>query len=272
MISIGGVLYAWWAPGTGTVDAERLAKSNADPEKPEWDGRTIYKKTQLLVSFDKGRTWARSGWDLAAVDEQLIMPTILNFGKDNDGARDDYVYHYFVRKEPDGPALSIHRGGDPATGKIDLARVPAAQMMNLPEYEFFAGLDGCGNPVWDEDPANRVPVFEDANGVGWTVSVSFNEPLGRYILMTEHGKTASGRLGMFEAQEPWGPWHTIAYLDEPVFGQGEIQTNTFYWNLSNKWLSADGLDFVLVFTGVDENDSWNTVEGRFRINAAHGSM
>lgn len=65
-----------------------------------------------------------------------------------------------------------------------------------------------------------------------------------------------------------GPWTTVAYFDHAEsdqFGAGEIQDSTFFWNFSNKWLSDDGTDFVLVFTGVGENDSWNTVEGRFAV-------
>jgi hypothetical protein len=39
--------------------------------------------------------------------------------------------------------------------------------------------------------------------------------------------------------------------------------STFYWNFSNKWLSPDGKDFVMIFTGTGSNDSWNTIRGRF---------
>jgi hypothetical protein len=265
MISIEGVLYAWWGPGSGTVRLEQLQDDDPLDDKKPWNGRTIYEKTRLLISRDKGATWTKSDWDLTESDDRLIMPTILNFGKDYSGARDAYVYHYFIRKSPTGPALTIHKGGEPATGKIDLARVPVEEMMNIGAYEFFAGTDDCGVPTWTDDPAFRVPAFEDAHGVGWNVSVTYNAGLGRYILITENGVTHSGRMGMFEAEEPWGPWHTIRKFDSPVFGAGEIEENTFYWNISNKWTSDDGKDFVMVFTGIDANDSWNTVEGTFEL-------
>lgn len=260
IISIGGVLYAWQGPGTATVNYEPAQEGG---EERTWSGRTIYNKTQLLVSYDKGETWAKSGWDMTDVDDRLIMPTILNFGRDYAGARDSYVYHYFVRKEPTGPGLTIHKGGNPATGKIDLARVPQTALMELSAYEFFAGMDECGDARWTQKAANRQPAFEDENGVGWTASVSYNAGLDRYILATEHTKTAEGRLGLFEANEPWGPWHEIASFDAPGFGAGAIEENTFFWNFSNKWLSKDGRRFVLVFTGTHSNDSWNTVEGEF---------
>jgi hypothetical protein len=52
-------------------------------------------------------------------------------------------------------------------------------------------------------------------------------------------------------------------LFESGFGTPGIDATTFFWNFSNKWLSADGRDFTMVFTGVSSNDSWNTVRGRF---------
>jgi hypothetical protein len=265
MISIEGVLYAWWGPGTGTVRLEQLQDDDPTDDKKPWNGRTIYENTQLLMSRDKGATWTKSDWDLTKWDKRLIMPTILNFGMDYDGARDSYVYHYFIRNSPTGLGLTIHKGGDPATGKIDLARVPTGEIMNRDAYEFFAGLDACGNPTWSNDHALRQPAFEDPNGVGWTVSATYNAGLDRYILITEHNVTHKGRMGMFEAAEPWGPWHPVAYLDEPAFGEGVIDLTTFYWSLANKWLSQDGRDFTLVFTGIDSNDSWNTVRGSFSI-------
>ena len=71
---------------------------------------------------------------------------------------------------------------------------------------------------------------------------------------------------MFDAPEPWGPWTTVLYTEgAEVFGAGRIETSTFFWNFSNKWLSPDGRDFVLLFTGINTNDSWNTVEGSFRV-------
>jgi hypothetical protein len=243
IISIQGILYAWWGPGSG---------------------RTSYGETRMLISSDKGNSWTQSSWDFTDVDQDLIMPTILNFGKDNAGARDNYVYHYFIRKEPvDTSGLGIHKGGSPATGKIDLARVPNDQLMDIAAYEFFAGLDGAGDPTWSSDASQRVPVFEDSNGVGWNLSANYNAGLGRYMLMTQHTAHPAGLMGLFDAPEPWGPWTTIEYHDTVPFGDGHVSDNTFFWTFSNKWASADGLDFVMIFSGINSNDTWNTVEGTF---------
>jgi hypothetical protein len=66
---------------------------------------------------------------------------------------------------------------------------------------------------------------------------------------------------MFDAAEPWGPWTTVTY--DEAWGEDQIEVSTFYWNFTQKWLSADGTEFTLIFTGRSSNDSWNTVAGRF---------
>jgi hypothetical protein len=57
------------------------------------------------------------------------------------------------------------------------------------------------------------------------------------------------------------------HSDNTEFGHGDsaIPDTTFFWNFSNKWLSTDGLDFTLIFTGTGANDSWNTIRGRFTL-------
>lgn len=252
VLDINGTLYAWWGPGSAT---------------------TSYRETRLLRSTNGGASWQKSSWDLTAADGKLIMPTILNFGRGYAGARDNYVYHYFIRREETSgghsSGLGIHKSG---TGKIDLARVPRDQIMNNSAYEYFAGMSG-GQPTWTRNALQRVPVFQDPNGVGWNLSVSYNAGLGRYMLMTEHSETWSGLLGMFDAPQPWGPWTTVAYhTSSNPFGGGRIATTTFFWNFANKWLSNGGKHFVLLFTGGGGNDSWNSVEGDFIVDAQAGSV
>jgi len=234
MISIRGVLYAWVGPGSGTDS---------------------FVEARLHRSTNKGRSWTAASWAFAGA-EGIIMPTILNFGRDYAGARDDFVYHYFIRRQGNPEALGIHR-----PGMIDLVRVPKDRLMERGAYEFWTGVDDRDRPLWSANIRDRRPVFEDPDGVGWTVSVSYNRGLRRYLLATEHGYTMRGRLGLFDAPTPWGPWTTVLYARQ--FGAGHVEDSTFFWNFSNKWASADGRDFVLVFTGVRSNDAWNTVEGRF---------
>jgi chitodextrinase len=94
------------------------------------------------------------------------------------------------------------------------------------------------------------------------VAVSYNAGLGRYLLATEFSTSSDGNLGIFDAPEPWGPWTTVTYQRE--FGGGHC----FYYNFSNKWLSPDGKDFTLIYTGVGTEDAWHTVRGRFTTSTS----
>lgn len=230
IISVDGVLYMWVSPGSDD---------------------TNYTETRIAWSDDHGATWTRVDWSFTDSD-QLVLPTFLQFGKDYAGARDEYVYSYAIRLKDDS-GLKVQK-----PGRIDLMRVHVDNLLDRDTYEFFTGLDGTGNPTWTAEVSDRQPVFEDPEGVGWNASVSYNAGLDRYLLATEHTESFSGNLGVFDAPEPWGPWTTVTY-ESNWGGFG----STFFWNFSNKWLSADGKQFTIIFTGTGQNDSWNTVRGHF---------
>ena len=143
--------------------------------------------------------------------------------------------------------------------------------MNLKAaYRFFTGFNG-NTPAWSTDPDQRTPVFSDpANGVMRT-SVSYNPGIGRYLLITQQVsrlKSADGHIGIYDAPEPWGPWTTVLFDNAWDVGTNrklQNESKTVYWNFSNKWLSQDGKDFVLVYTG-DGEDNWGTVQGSFTVS------
>lgn len=235
IISISGVLYMWVSPGSN--------KNN-------------YNEARLAKSTDHGATWTLADWAFTKADD-LVLPTFCQFGKDYAGARDNYVYSYAIHLQDDS-ALKIQK-----PGQIDLMRVPKDKIIDQASYEFFAGFDGNNQPIWVTDLAARLPVFEDPNGVGWNVSVSYNPGLKRYLLATEHTESFESNLGIFDASQPWGPWTTVGYYNN----WGEFD-GAFFWNFSNKWLSADGKNFTLIFTGVGDYDSWNSIRGSFVANSA----
>jgi hypothetical protein len=220
---------------------------------------------QLAVSRDQGATWQMSMWSFHFAD-QLTVPTFLNFGRNYSHSRDNYVYTYFIRPAwgPEKSATGNYGFDVHKPGRIYLARVPKDSILDRRHYEFFTGASE-GTPKWSADPSGKQPVFEDANGVGWNLSVSFNAGLKRYFLATEHDATHVGKFGLFDAPEPWGPWTTVLYEDR--WGSGHIEESTFYWNFPTKWLDETGTQFTLVFTGKNSNDSWNTVRGEFRTRS-----
>ena len=236
ILSIDGTLYMWVGPGSNT---------------------RAFTQARLHRSTDHAASWTAADWAFTD-DDGIILPTFAQFGRDYAGARDGFVYAYAMHlKDPD--AFEVQRPGE-----IALMRVPRDRVMERDAYTFFAGLDGAGSPLWTSVLTARRPVFEDPNGVGPKTSVSFNAGLGRYFLITAHTEFLRGRIGIFDAPEPWGPWTTVRY--DGVFGDSKLEdTRTFFWNFSNKWASADGRNVLLLFTGPGRNDSWNTVEGRIEL-------
>jgi hypothetical protein len=233
IISIDGVLYMWVGPGSGPKN---------------------FNEARLYRSTNHGASWRGASWKFTK-SEGLMMPTILQFGRDYAGARDNFVYHYFIEPQDDND-LVIQK-----PGRIYLLQVHKDDIFSSKSnYQYFNGLDSAGNPNWSNNIRNKKPVFEDPNGVGWNVAVSYNAGLGRYLLTTEHAKSHASNLEIFGAPEPWGPWTTVGY-----YSNWQGFDNPFYWNFSNKWLSSDGRDFTLVFTGVKANDSWNTIRGSFTV-------
>lgn len=240
ILSVGGVLYMWVAPQPNPHLAD----------------------CRIASSKDHGATWQLADWKFEYSDG-LTIPTFLNFGRDYASARDGYVYSYYIQpvwgpgvsKRTPGHSFDVH-----APGRLHLSRVPKDAILDRSQYEFFAGL-AHGQPTWTKDLARKQPVFTDTNGVGWNLSVTHNRGLGRYLLTTEHTLSHSGKFGLFDAPEPWGPWTTVAY--EENWGEGVIEVTTFHWVFTSKWMNGNGTQFTMIFTGKNSNDSFNTVSGKF---------
>lgn len=254
-ICVGGILYSWIVPDVPKGQKARDHYHHITPAK----------------STDHAATWTRADWQWR-IEDDLIVPTFLVFGKDNAGARDEYVYSYFLRPQSrdltqSSHGLQIHR-----PGAVYLARVPKDRLFaGRDQYEWFTGLSG-GGPSWGTLSAKR-PVFEDRNGTGWCLSVCYDPGLGRYLLATEHTVSHASVLGLFDAPEPWGPWTTVKYWTETErFGDSRSDSalpwkpNVFFVAFAPKWFSDDGRSFTLTFTGGGrgaDTDSFNTVRGRF---------
>lgn len=219
-----------------------------------------FDQTELYTSNNHGSSWSYTGvkWTFGS-KTGFYSPTFLQFGKDYQGARDGYVYIYANENKSDEWNVQF-------PGEITLIRVPRGQLAQQSAYQFFSGLDGSGNPTWSSNLADRKPAFRDAINGSMRTSVSYNAGLGRYILVTQQVdrfESANYHIGIYEAPEPWGPWHTVLFANPKEVGPGlNTGSKTVYWNFSNKWLSSDGHRFVMVYTGPGP-DEWGTIEGSF---------
>ncbi len=207
LLMVNGVLYLW----TRNADNAQLAWSN-----------------------DHAHTWTWSDWRF---DTSFGCPTFLNFGRNHEGARDDFVYIY----SPDGDSAY-----QPADAMV-LARVPNDQITDRAAYQFLGGLDTGGNPLWSNDIADRQPVFRNRDRCGRS-SISYNPALRRYLWCQTFPAADArfrGGFAILDAPEPWGPWTTAFSTDQWDVGPGET------CSLPTKWMSPDGKTVHLVFSGDD---------------------
>lgn len=172
-----------------------------------------FKEVKIAWSKDSGATWEFTDWSFKREDG-VMMPTVCNYGKNYEGATDEFVYCYLIRFQsyegPDDYPDKVDWLNCQKPGLIDLARVPKDKILNAEAYTFFTGMKD-GKPTWTKDIDKRKPVFENPAGVGWCINVSYNVGLKRYILTTEHTETHRGNIGIFDAPHPWGPWTTVCY-------------------------------------------------------------
>lgn len=190
---------------------------------------------QLAWSSDRGRTWTWAPWKFTV---SFGHPAFLNFGRNNAGARDEYVYIY----SPD------HDSAYEPSPRLVLARVPKTRLRERASYEFFARLEG-GRAVWTKDVNERGAVFENARDLCYRTQVSYHAPTKRYLLTYALPGPVNGRfqsgMGVFDAPEPWGPWTTVYYTKVWDSAAGESLS------FPVKWMGADGRTVYLAGSGDD---------------------
>lgn len=230
MLSLDGVLYAWL---------------NTQSDNPP--------SIKLIWSSDFGMTWQHTPWELRS--DEFAPSTILNFGKNYVDARDDFVY--------------VYGGPWGYTANVYLARVPKGQITSWAAYEFFKGFQEHREhrtPDWTSDISERTPVFTDLNlanefNGARKASVVYNSGIERYLMTVPHG--GPGKLGIFDAPEPWGPWTTVAYYDN--WGGFGTKGEALAYIFPTKWMSPDGKTMWTVFSATGVLDSFNLVKATLTL-------
>ena len=240
LISVGGVLYAIGGLWTSENTANPVHTSERGP------------LNTLAWSSDQGRTWQIAPWSSPST-----LGTFLNFGRDNAGAFDSYIYIYYVRE------------GD--SQHIYLKRVPKERLQSDPSipgiYQYFTGADARGRvDAWSMQERDAGAIFFDSNNVNGP-EVVYNSKLHRYLLTLGHypsgrdSDSSAGKLGVFEAPHPWGPWATVGYYDDwGAFGPSAAG-DFLGLHMPVKWISSDGKTLWCIFSGLNEFDAFNVVKG-----------
>ena len=127
--------------------------------------------------------------------------------------------------------------------EIYLCRVPPGpeHLNNAADYEFFAGHDSSGAPIWSRrvEEANPIARWMDHMGC---VTITYNAPLKKYLMcVTDGGDTTSFyNTYILEADRITGPYRLVKYLRH--FGE-----QAYFVNIPSKFISKDGRTLWLCY-------------------------
>ena len=245
-----------------------------------WDARDLQgvqghksgapKRNQLGYSRGNAHSWQASPWSFCTPDTpagSFCAGGFINFGRGNHGAPAGYVYLLGVANSPDywagdaGPEVAAEQGrtaaaspdATPAASIANtyLARVSKRHVLQREAYEFFAGLDSRGRPVWTRDQQHMQAVFTDR--AASLESASYIPGIGRY-LATAQGPYI-GQTSFYDAPHPWGPWTTVSYNNiDPQTGDGgwanlgKAGGGSLGVHIVNAWTSQDGLSLWMTYS------------------------
>ena len=198
------------------------------------------------TSTDYGRTWHDTKHtpahplfpepDHFAGKVKLGLPHFVDFGRD-------------MEHSPDGKAYLVSHGASGTNptpreaslswitaDEIYLARVTPSirNMDDASAYEFYAGNDAKGSPLWSHDFAKIKPLVTWNNRMG-SVTMTYDAPLKKYLMAVTDGGTTIAKFNTYilESDRITGPFKLVTYMKD--FGvQG------YFVNFPAKFISADG--------------------------------
>jgi hypothetical protein len=210
-------------------------------------------QTDLWYSEDLGGHWTKSSvnWKRSS---GFTPNGFVQFGKDHASARDSYVYLCGKKENQPGAAY--------------LARVPKSDsdMLDQSTYEYLTGQSGT-NGSWSPDISEAWAFFNDPSTTGefqdrlgpW---ITYHSGLDKYILM--HSHHYGGDLGIFESDNPWGPWYTVDYYSGNFLGGGFGTTCPLNYQIVPKWCRGDTVWMIFSChcrTGNKYHDNFSLVKG-----------
>jgi hypothetical protein len=194
---------------------------------------------QIVYSTNKGMFWVPA---LGTISTPMFSghkfggPAFLNSGKNNAGARDEFVYAISSDQWDNGSNLR-------------LGRVHADRIMRREAWEWVCAFGPAGEPAWHSDLDEAIPVLSLDHWLGLPELV-YLAGIGRYLLLTWHLHTDFSAVDatdliILDAPEPWGPFSLVHHEE---YWEGKA-FNPYCPRLPLKWLEPDGATGWLQFSG-----------------------
>jgi hypothetical protein len=139
--------------------------------------------------------------------------------------------------------------------QVYLARVkPSPRTVNdLKAWEFFAGRDDAGKPLWTSDFGGIRPLIEWNNRMG-CVTATYVPGLKKYLMCITDGWPTVAKMTSYvlEADAITGPWRMVSYMKD--FGE-----QGYFLNFPSKFISPDGRKLWLCYSA-NFSPGWNGVK------------
>ena len=242
VLSIDGVLY--WAVSCFNYGDDPVF--NRQRYGPAW----------IITSHDNGVTWNLTATPTDMFPGRLAAPRFIQYGKDNAGAPDDWVYLYF-------PGTTSGAAFFENNDEILLARVDKGQILNRAAYEFYNGKQLDGSVEWTTDSTIATPIWEFPLMTS-VQQANYHPTLKRYVwanwawisydgyprpdhtadernARTGHQRT---QLTLIEGPTPWGPF-SIMHRDDD-WGGSDGSRGGYTPVIPPAWVGES--DFWIVFT------------------------
>jgi hypothetical protein len=194
---------------------------------------------QIVYSTNKGRFWVPTLSNIPAPmfpGHKFGGPAFVNFGKNNDNARDDYVYAVSTDQWDNGSNLR-------------LGRASKGRIMDATAWQWVKAYGPSGEPAWSYDLNESIPVLSLHRWIGMPEMV-YLAGIDRYLLLTWrlHGDFSPDHgtdLLVFESPEPWGPFFLVHFEE---YWEGR-EVNPYCPRVPLKWMGSDGVTGWLQFSG-----------------------
>jgi len=231
MASVGGTLYLAFQNLRGRTTPPHSAAS-----QPGADAHIVYYN---LVPPSQG-AWVPT---LANIDAPMFPgykfggPAFVQHGRDNENARDEYVYAISSDQWDNGSNLR-------------LGRVPVDRIVEPAKWEWVKafGADDYA-PAWTSNLDDAIPVLSMHRSLGCPEMV-YLASCDRYLLLSwrlkaDFDPAAGTDLLVFDAPAPWGPF-TLVHYEELWEGR---EFTPYCPRVPLKWFDQDKLEGWLLFSG-----------------------
>lgn len=247
MISVNGKIYLAVQNLKGKKIAPNLSKDYIDLKN--YVGTLPYgnnikcqhgSDATILRSDDFGKTWQpnKSPETVMFPGHMFGGPAFINFGKNNYGARDDYVYAVSADQWDNGSNLR-------------LGRAPKNMIQDKKSWQWVSGFknDKKRSPIWSSDIKKSIAILKDNRYISLP-DIVYLQTIERYILLTWHlnmdfNAWQGSQLVIYESPEPWGSFSLIHHEN---LWENKMVT-PYCPRLPLKWMESDGRTGWLQFSG-----------------------